>query len=50
VIEHWRINERVAFGLSEAQLIGLMLFVAGASGWFYFRSRANEGAESAATS
>jgi len=50
VIEHWRINERVAFGLSEAQLIGIMMFVAGASGWFYFRSRSNNGAESPATS
>jgi len=37
-IEHWRVNERVALGLTEAQWIGLMLAVAGAVGWLYYRS------------
>jgi len=39
VIEHWRVNERVALGLSEAQWIGIALFIAGATGWTYFRRR-----------
>jgi phosphatidylglycerol:prolipoprotein diacylglycerol transferase len=38
VIEHWRVNERVALGLTEAQWIGVLLFVAGAAGWLYFRA------------
>ena len=29
VIEHWRLNERVALGLSEAQFIGMGLIVFG---------------------
>ena len=29
VIEHWRLNERVALGLSEAQFIGMGLVVFG---------------------
>jgi phosphatidylglycerol:prolipoprotein diacylglycerol transferase len=39
VIEHWRINDRVALGLTEAQWIGLALVVIGSAGWFYFRSQ-----------
>ena len=29
IIEHWRLNERVALGLSEAQFIGMGLVVFG---------------------
>jgi phosphatidylglycerol:prolipoprotein diacylglycerol transferase len=39
VIESWRVNPRVAFGLTEPQWIGLGLIVLGASGWLYFRGR-----------
>jgi len=38
VIEHWRVNERIAFGLTEAQWIGVALAGFGAAGWLYFRS------------
>jgi phosphatidylglycerol---prolipoprotein diacylglyceryl transferase len=33
VIEHWRVNPRVALGLSEAQWIGIALIVTGAVLW-----------------
>jgi phosphatidylglycerol:prolipoprotein diacylglycerol transferase len=38
-IESWRVNPRVALGLTEPQWIGLGLIVLGAAGWLYFRSR-----------
>ncbi|MCA9512896.1 MAG: prolipoprotein diacylglyceryl transferase [Myxococcales bacterium] len=38
VIEHWRVNERVALGLSEAQWIGVALVVVGAAGWALARA------------
>ena len=47
VIEHWRVNERVAAGLSEAQWIGIAMCIAGASGWVYFRRRAEAASGSA---
>jgi phosphatidylglycerol:prolipoprotein diacylglycerol transferase len=39
-IENWRVNQPVAFGLTEPQLIGVAMIVAGLGGWVYFaRSR-----------
>ena len=37
-IEHWRLNERVALGLSEAQFIGVGLVVLGLA--LFARARA----------
>jgi len=37
VIESWRVNPRVALGLTEPQWIGLGLIVLGTSGWLYYR-------------
>jgi len=39
VIESWRVNPRVALGLTEPQWIGLGLIVAGASGWLFYWQR-----------
>jgi phosphatidylglycerol:prolipoprotein diacylglycerol transferase len=39
VIESWRVNPKVALGLTEPQWIGLGLIVAGASGWLFYRQR-----------
>lgn len=39
-IEFIRLNPRVAFGLSEAQLIAIGLMVVGALGWNYFSRKA----------
>jgi phosphatidylglycerol:prolipoprotein diacylglycerol transferase len=39
VIESWRVNPKVALGLTEPQWIGLGLIAAGASGWLYYRRR-----------
>ncbi len=39
VIEQWRINPKVALGLTEPQWIGIGLIVLGASGWLYYASR-----------
>lgn len=36
VIEHWRVNEKVLFGLTEPQLIGVGLVVVGLALWVYF--------------
>ena len=36
-IENWRVNERVALGLTEPQWIGLGLLVLGMSGWGYYQ-------------
>jgi phosphatidylglycerol:prolipoprotein diacylglycerol transferase len=38
-IESWRVNPKVALGLTEPQWIALGLIVAGASGWLYYRRR-----------
>jgi len=35
VIEHWRVNERVALGMTEPQWIGVALVAIGRSGWLY---------------
>ena len=40
VIEHWRVNPRVALGLTEPQWIGIALIALGLGGWLYFRARA----------
>ena len=37
-IEHWRVNERVALGLTEAQWIGVTMAAIGAASWIYYRS------------
>jgi phosphatidylglycerol:prolipoprotein diacylglycerol transferase len=39
VIENWRVNPKVAFGLTEPQLIGIGLIVVGMGGWLYFDRR-----------
>jgi phosphatidylglycerol:prolipoprotein diacylglycerol transferase len=39
VIETWRVNPRVALGLTEPQWIGIALIVLGLGGWLYFRPR-----------
>jgi phosphatidylglycerol:prolipoprotein diacylglycerol transferase len=39
VIEHWRVNPAVAWGLTEPQLIGAALVLLGSGGWLYFRAR-----------
>ena len=43
VIEHWRVNERVALGLTEPQWIGIALITVGAAGWIYQSRRARAG-------
>lgn len=49
VIEHWRVNDQVLFGLTEPQLIGVALVVIGVSLWlYYFRSDRMESATSTA--
>ncbi len=49
IIEIWRINERVFFGLTEAQWIGATLITLGISTLVYFR-RANRNAATRGTS
>jgi phosphatidylglycerol:prolipoprotein diacylglycerol transferase len=39
VIENWRVNPKVALGLTEPQLIGLGLIALGVGGWLYFQRR-----------
>jgi phosphatidylglycerol:prolipoprotein diacylglycerol transferase len=39
VIEMWRVNPRVAAGLTEPQWIGISLIVLGVGGWLYFRGQ-----------
>jgi len=41
VIEHWRLNPRVALGLSEAQWIGIALVVLGGVIWIRARARSS---------
>lgn len=41
-IENWRVNEKVAVGLTEPQWIGLGLVALGVSGWIYFNTRSAE--------
>jgi phosphatidylglycerol:prolipoprotein diacylglycerol transferase len=36
VIEHWRLNEKVLFGLTEPQLIGVALVLFGTTLWIHF--------------
>jgi len=38
-IESWRVNPRVALGLTEPQWIGIALIALGLGGWLYFRAR-----------
>ena len=47
VIESWRVNPKVALGLTEPQWIGLGLIVAGASGWLYYQQRGSPAAQPA---
>lgn len=42
-IEFFRLNPRLAFGLSEAQLIALILIAVGLYGWSYFSKNTKEG-------
>ena len=46
VIENWRVNDQVLFGLTEPQLIGVGLIVVGVSLWLYFK-RADQLAQAA---
>jgi phosphatidylglycerol:prolipoprotein diacylglycerol transferase len=39
VIETLRVNPRVWAGLTEPQIVGLLLIVAGSASWLYFRTR-----------
>jgi phosphatidylglycerol:prolipoprotein diacylglycerol transferase len=39
VIEHWRVNPRVALGLTEPQWIGIALIGLGMGGWLYYARR-----------
>jgi phosphatidylglycerol:prolipoprotein diacylglycerol transferase len=38
-IETLRVNQKVAFGLTEPQLVGIALILTGGSAWLYFRRR-----------
>jgi len=38
IIENWRVNEKVAAGLTEPQWIGAGLIALGISGWVYFEN------------
>ena len=40
VIETWRVNPKVALGLTEPQIIGLLLILSGVGGWIYYAVRA----------
>jgi len=40
VIEGWRINPKVALGMTEPQWIGVGLILTGLGGWLYFRAAA----------
>jgi phosphatidylglycerol:prolipoprotein diacylglycerol transferase len=42
VIEMWRVNPRVAAGLTEPQWIGITLIALGVGGWLYFRAQGPE--------
>ncbi|HEY5656159.1 MAG TPA: prolipoprotein diacylglyceryl transferase [Myxococcota bacterium] len=44
-IEILRVNPKVLFGLTEPQLVGIGLIVAGGAGWLYFRSRGEPATE-----
>jgi phosphatidylglycerol:prolipoprotein diacylglycerol transferase len=37
VIENWRVNPKLALGMTEPQWIGIGLIVFGVGGWFYYR-------------
>ena len=41
-IEILRVNPKVLFGLTEPQLVGIGLIVAGVGGWLYFRTRSQQ--------
>ena len=41
VIESWRVNPKVALGLTEPQWIGAGLIALGAGGWIYFNRRSH---------
>jgi phosphatidylglycerol:prolipoprotein diacylglycerol transferase len=43
-IETLRVNPKVAFGLTEPQIVGAMLIVGGVASWLYFRGRESQGA------
>jgi len=49
VIEHWRVNPRVALGLSEAQWIGAALVTLGVALWLLARRGAGDQVEAASS-
>jgi phosphatidylglycerol:prolipoprotein diacylglycerol transferase len=49
VIEHWRVNERVALGLTEPQWIGIALITVGAAGWIHQLRQAKVRSSAAST-
>ena len=44
VIENWRLNPPMLFGLTEPQVIGIGLIVLGTGSWLWFRTRPGEAA------
>ncbi len=42
-IENWRVNPRVALGLTEPQFVGIGLIVVGVGSWLYFHAKARSG-------
>lgn len=39
VIENWRVNPKVLFGLTEPQIVGILLMVGGGTAWWILRRR-----------
>jgi phosphatidylglycerol:prolipoprotein diacylglycerol transferase len=49
VIEHWRVNERVALGMTEPQWIGVALLTVGLAGWLYQWTKHRRAADGSAS-
>jgi len=45
VVEIWRVNPAVAFGLTEPQIIGISLVLLGGTGWLYYWRQAQHSPE-----
>jgi hypothetical protein len=44
VIENLRVNPKVLFGLTEPQIVGILLMVGGVTAWLWFARRAEPAA------